>query len=539
MTKISVFQALTLLAEKYRHDPSNRARFQQINDFYLTGVRSALSQETLAGLLKDPFLTGFEVSATKKDINEDPVRRYFESHLCHNTLATSLDDLDMFLLTENFNLIFERIPDNVQDLFLAVIEAKIIPRHIDEYSDGLSKLNKPDSYQSLSPTETSGRATPEDILNDRKQKLIFIAKTMYAIIVINHKNHADDLPLNLYNLRPASPYNPINRGREERLDRDLPDKYQLQNVRPHTLGIMRSYMPLPREDALFSEEPSNYSRPADQYTYIDNHYLSSSPYSVPKKMFSNGVTPFVSSISGTMLMQLKIMAVFLHNGIFPFQAKPGDSNNVQLQLYIKSFVAFMLYNAGGHSLDEYLSILNYAIVRKEFEDLAGFSSLTLKNLFQDQNTVAFDKTIEQTIVYNNNIIQKKKIHHGIIEHREIIHKKMLEKEKEEELLNPFTFASIQTEEVSNHSDSVFTPQIKNSSIDIPIPRAPNHAYATKIRKRFNPQHMKKHNEPSNFTKKIGIPVARKGFFSSIDVEKSTAIPPAAKLSTTSSLDMRL
>jgi hypothetical protein len=479
MTKISVFQALTLLAEKYHHDPSNHAKFQQIKYIYLTGVRSSFAQKILEDLLDDPCLTNFEISAAKKDINEDPVRRYFESHLCHNTLAASLDDLDIFLLAENFNFIFELIHKRQQDLLLAIVEEQIFISNINEYSDGISKLNKSTSYQSLSPTETSGKETPEDILRDRKQKLIFIAKSMYAIVIINNQVHPDDLPLDLYNERPSSPFNPINRGREERLDIDLPYDDQEQDVRPHTLGIMRSYMPLPQGDALLAEEPSNYSRPADRYTYMENRYLSSSPHSVPKKMFSNQVTPFVSSISGTMLMQLKIMALLLRRDELPFRAEPGNLRNVQLELYIKSFVSYMLYNAGGHSLDEYLKILNYAVVHEEFEHLVGFSDLTLKNLFQDKNTVAFDKTMEQTIVYNNNIIQKKKLHDEITEQAKA------EEEEEEEYLNPFTFVSIQDEEISKLS--IFqAPPAEMPVIDARVPKPPTDAPDVKIRKKFNP-----------------------------------------------------
>jgi hypothetical protein len=410
---ISVFQALTLLAEKYGaqeylNDDSAKNTLECIKHIYLTGTLSSLSRRYVEKLLEDPRLANFDVSATKQDINEDPVRRYFESHLSHNTLATSLDELDILLLHENFHLIFALIHECDRDEFQFAVEEEISHPYVyrDEYLDALFQLNKPHSYQSLSPKTISGRLTPEDILEDRKQKLIMITKCMYASAWVNTQSLHRHLPLNIYNSRPESPYCPLNRGRKKRFSLDYPEQY----VRPHTRGIMRSYMPLPQGDALFAEEPSNYSRPADQYTFIENSHLATSPLSIPKIIFDNQVTPFVGSISGVMLMQLKVMAILVREGDLPFRADSGSSTNTQLELYMKSFVSYMLYNAGGHSLSEFLAVLDLMIVQHEFDSLVGFSCITLKQLFQDSNESAFDQTMAQTIIYNNHIIQKKKLH---------------------------------------------------------------------------------------------------------------------------------
>jgi len=417
---ISVFQALTLLAEKYSaqkylHDDSAQRRIKCIKHIYLTGARNSTARKNVQILLRDPLLKNFTISAKKQDINEDPVRRYFESHLSHNTLATSLDELDMLLLHENFHLIFALIHEDNRDEFEHLVEEKALRPHVffDEYLDALFQLNNPNSYQSLSPKTTSGRLTPEEVedkLEARKQKLIMIIKCMYASGWVNTQSPHRDLPLNIYNSRSDSPYSRDNRGRKLRLNLADPLKYPKQNVRPYTRGIMRSYMPLPQGDALLAEEPSNYSRPADQYTYQENRHLSDSPNSVPKRMFDNLVTPFVGSISGVMLMQLKVMALLFRNDSLPFCADAESPINTQLELYMKSFISYMLYNAGGHSLNEFLDVLDIMIVKHEFSSLVGFSCITLKQLFQDKNTAAFDKTMEQTIIYNNHIIQKKKLH---------------------------------------------------------------------------------------------------------------------------------
>ena len=89
---------------------------------------------------------------------------------------------------------------------------------------------------------------------------------------------------------------------------------------------------------------------------------------------------------------------------------PYREKNKQLELFFKIFIAYMIYYAGGHSLDEYFMVLSLPIVQREFQILAGFQDLTLINLFQKDNQEAFNKTREQTIIYNDNILLKKKLH---------------------------------------------------------------------------------------------------------------------------------
>ena len=66
--KITVFQALTLLANKYRDDLDNDATYQTIQSLYLSGVRSYSDAGTLDDLLEDPCLAGFVITTSKSDI---------------------------------------------------------------------------------------------------------------------------------------------------------------------------------------------------------------------------------------------------------------------------------------------------------------------------------------------------------------------------------------------------------------------------------------------------------------------------------------
>jgi len=385
--EITIFQALTLLLEKYRDTPN---RYKLIESIYLTGVRSTRERSLLNNLLEDPLLDTYIIKTTKHAINSDPVRRYFESHLCHNTLATSLDFLDIDLLEQHFNSIFNRIEKDAQDMMQPIIDGQIPPAQPQfiEYWDGLNKLNKPGSYPLFQA--------------DQKEKLRLIIKCMYAAVYVPEEMPSGFIPLNIY-FHPHSVYDKNQRGRESRIDEDRrADGHKLgvhQTVRPHTLGIMRSFMPLPAEDALLDNNPASFARAADYFTYIQGSFL------IPDQIFSNKVTPFVGSISGTMLVKLRVMAQLLRDNQLVYTDK-----HQQLELFFKTFIAYMLHHAGGHSLDEYLQVLELEIVQREFWHLNGFSNLTLTHLFQKNNAEAFHASIEQTITYNNHILLKKALH---------------------------------------------------------------------------------------------------------------------------------
>lgn len=390
--EITVFQALTLLLEKYC-DISNLDEdiCAQIKSIYLTGVRTTRQRLLLDHLLEDPLLEHYHIKTTKHAINQDPVRRYFESHLCHNTLITSLDDLDAHLLQQHFESIFNRIEDDAKCMLLPIIDGRIPPAQPQfvEYWDGLNKLNRPDSYPLFQVNQ--------------KEKLRLIIKCMYAAVFVPEEMPSGFIPLDIY-FRTNSIYHKSQRGRASRRDIDrLNDGHKTQidqTVCPHTLGIMRSFMPIAIHDALFNSVPSTFPRAADTFTYTQHRSR------IVDRIFSHKVTPFVGSISGTLLVKLRVMAQLLREHQFVYH----HDEQQQLVLFMKTFIAYMVYHAGGHSLDEYFQVLELKIVQDEFKSLPGLSNLTLPYLFQENNTKAFDTAIQQTILYNKQILLKKTLH---------------------------------------------------------------------------------------------------------------------------------
>jgi len=221
--KITVFQALTLLAKKYKDDQENQAIYQQVKHLYLSGVRTDQDQAVLAELLKNDALKDHEITDRKEDINEDPARRYFESQLCLETLSNSLDELDLGLLK-----------NNLKKVHLGKLNSE-------NYNDEIKYLKEKESFQFLKPNQEKDNKTPTQLLKARKNKLLLLQDCIYSsIAIVNSRTR--EYPLNLYPVREYV-YDPKNRGREEK---------EGQTVKTHNLGITRSYTPLPINDDLLA-----------------------------------------------------------------------------------------------------------------------------------------------------------------------------------------------------------------------------------------------------------------------------------------------
>ncbi|MCX7116297.1 MAG: hypothetical protein NTW08_10400 [Gammaproteobacteria bacterium] len=410
---ITVFQALTVLAENYRGKAQHKDIYAKIKSVYLSGVRGTNDIETLNQLLQDPLLNQYTITVDRADINEDPVRRYFESQLCHATLATSLDSLDKKTLNAYCTTLFNQL-DPVEQINLRNTVFSGTERGTSqlsginkEYGEVIRVLTLPSSTQSFKPEDPIAGQSPEAVLKDRKDKMILLSRCSITALCIINNAWDGEYPLNLYR-QSDSVYKPTHRGRTDRNDPLLPG---IQDVESQALGIMRPYMPLPRNDVLVSETPTHYVRPADYCTYMQGEHF------IPDLIFANYVTPFVNSISGTLLVQVRVMAKLMHECRLVYAANRWDDlqTQAQLKLYFKCYMAQILYHGGGHSLEEFFLVLQLPEVQEEFEDLPGFDALTLETLFKDENEMAFERSMEKSISYNHAILNKKKLHHEFTE----------------------------------------------------------------------------------------------------------------------------
>lgn len=391
--KITVFQALVMLAEKYKDDTKNEEIYKDIKSIFLTGVRTQEQKEMLNTLLKDSLFHDKEIVKDKESITNDPVRRYFESQLCNETLKNSLDRLDKNKLRYHFINVYKKLPLSLQVVIpltvynpFASIDGVASKKSdtASEYIVAIKQLRKDGSFESLSYDDKKR-------YEDRKQKMMTIVKTTHAAMAAVSQND-DAFPLPLYK-KEESVYQSKHRGRMNRTD----EEKNPQTVRSNNLGIMRSWMPLSRDDELFLEQESKYIRPVDKSTYVEGAMI-------PEFVFENLVTPFVNSISGTMLCMLRMMAALQNDENLVYQKNPE-----QLKEYFRSMVSYMILNSGGHSLNEFMQVLSLSEIQEEFKFVKGFNELDLKKMFQDENKDAFDNALSKTIKYNHMIQNKKNI----------------------------------------------------------------------------------------------------------------------------------
>ncbi len=111
--------------------------------------------------------------------------------------------------------------------------------------------------------------------------------------------------------------------------------------------------------------------------------------------FEQLMHPFVNSISGTMLTQLRACNKLLLKGKLEF-------NNIKsFSSFIKCLVSSMLYFSGGHSLNEFIFPLSIPVVKEAFQDIGNFGeTMTIYGLFYHNNEEAFMEALEKSSQYN-------------------------------------------------------------------------------------------------------------------------------------------
>lgn len=416
MMIISPFQALTILAKKYRNASPHSEEahlFLQIENLFLVGIQSEQDFVQLVKLLNDESLLSYEVALSDKEvINNDPVRRYFESILAHETLKTTIDSVDMNVLNRYFNAVYAEMSLNLRffipfTIYSGSMDSKLTRASstAPEYIAAIKKLHDPQNFLSLKPTPEEMQGldkTSEEKLYERMDKMRIIVKTVHAAMRAVNSNEKKDFPLNLYESQD-SPYSPERRGRRARKDdSDLP-----QVVRSFNLGIMRSYHPLAQDDPLYEDPhaPTSglYRRASDHSTYIPGAQMT-------EKFFSNQISPFVNSISGTMLCQLRVMAKLLEKDKLEFSSHPD-----QLKAFFKSMVSYMIYNSGGHSFQEFMSVFDLQEVKEMFKNVQIFEQINLRTIFQSENALAFRSSMNLVIDYNDLILARREFQKELLE----------------------------------------------------------------------------------------------------------------------------
>lgn len=368
---------------------------QVLKILYLSGAQTKEDKKKLEKYLSIP---NFKIQGDAKTINNDPTRRYFETHLAYQTLAYGLDDircdeLDSYCQAANKVLNHEldrRIrftsaekKDKIQKLKLK-IERVLNGQYVSEDSNIFKEYaNYIDKLKSTGDETTPVRMYVELSSNER-MKIELLTKCAFLGVMCGKYVL---MPLNIYG---QGFYSDEQKGKKM--------KDSQETTRTTHLGLMKSFMPLPIHDIAQGTEVYPYLKPSDQATFISHTKWV-------KHNFLHMVHPYSNSISGTMLCQLRLMAYFRNSGR---EAFTGDA--IDMSRFIKLLVSSLLYNGGGHTLFEFIAPLSLAAVKEEFASTPDFSDISMESMFLADNVSAFDDAIDATIQFNNVIITRQILH---------------------------------------------------------------------------------------------------------------------------------
>ncbi|MBV8801760.1 MAG: hypothetical protein JO131_02110, partial [Gammaproteobacteria bacterium] len=394
MPVLSTGQALLLLIKKYNKPPSIELKepyldkCNKLKSLYLLGPTEEEAKD-LQMLLNDPlfsepdFKENFTISKDFYVISEDPTRRYFETHLAYETLAKNISTLDHKKL-ENYMQTLDSLCSDQKE------ETKAKNTFLNELNFAIQQI---DSH----PHFHNDRFSKED--RDKLKILFNCTKKAYQLI------QEYNVPLSeIYT--NGQYFKAKNRGRI----------FKDHEAITHNFGILKSYMPVPKDDIAYAAMEFNLPKPSDGLNFDSDALWV-------KENFKRLVHPFVTSVSGTMLVQLRVIFWLYNNGtqhdvknndlennndveknhFFPFQ------KNEEFADFIKCFTSNFLYLLGGHSFYEFYGTVTTPEVVKHFNFIEDFKKINMSNLI-DGPGGAFDAAIERAIYYNDMFINKMRMH---------------------------------------------------------------------------------------------------------------------------------
>lgn len=384
--QITVGQALLLLIEAHHHSVESR---HFLEDLYLNGVKPS-QQEALQSYLQNSVLKDYEIVKTPTAIDQDPSRRYFETHLCFETLRALLAKIDVKQLKAINAYYYAQLKQRIKPADLYRIKCVLDVKSPSETK--ISNLEKEisDALCRLESRKNAAKESDSLQLSDIEKMQLFLGSAFLGIVL---GNMLTQLPLQQQALVM---YRPNHKGRTLKAD----------NATTSTLnyGILKGHMPLPLDDKARAVEPFLYLKPSEQSQFDEQAAW-------PKENFNLQVLPFSNGISSTIINQLKSIMDGLQQAPEAFAWLRKD-----MQSFFSGFIATMLFQSGGHTLYEYVAPFSLPDVVKIYnkELQIDTSKLSLNALFKDNNTQALTNAFVKTIKYNHMLLNKAKVNHEIL-----------------------------------------------------------------------------------------------------------------------------
>ncbi len=374
---ISPGQALLMLMDHHKNDKS---KLETLKKLYLLGLHTPEDEALFSECSQDPILSEFQISKDKNVINNDPTRRYFETHLAYETLKSSLNEIDIDALQTHYNNLEHEINYfnyNVRHGVRTILKGRPEDEEI-EYSYSIARIARGEIFEDL---------TPQD-----RQKLELIVKISF-LGVVNASDNIVPLPLDIYN---TGIYSYSARGKTLKSNQD--------STRNSALGLLKGEMPIAQDDIAHSKTIPPFLKPSDQSDFQDNAQWVESN-------FKQLVHPFSNSISGTVLGQIRTVASFNKWG-----SNSLIDSTEKIRVFFKHFIATRLFINGGHTLNEYSSPFSIAEVKTYFDhlNLPDVEKINIESMFYTGNETAFNQALDDAIKYNNQIIQRQNVRAALL-----------------------------------------------------------------------------------------------------------------------------
>ena len=363
---ISPGQGLLLLIEKNK---DNEEVLNRLKKLYLCGAENETESDEIKDLLKNEKLSDYEISYDSKIINDDPTRRYFETHLAYESLKFNLNDINLKEMTDYVDQLKRFIPSE--------------PKELREYIESVLRGEGDSEYPVYIKRIKEGALFSELSIEDREKICCLVSSAYLGVVAIQFNT----MPINIYG---TGIYSDASKGKTLVQDQ--------QTTRNQNLGLLKGHMPLALNDIARADSPLPYLKPSDQATFVEHANWV-------KINFDKLTHPFSNSISGTMLCQLRSLAKLNQSGSALFVKSASE-----MQKYLQLFTSSMLFGSGGHTLGEFTAPIGLDAVQKEFRSNGGIKSINLESMYLTGNEAGFNSALQDSINYNNMVLSRRRVH---------------------------------------------------------------------------------------------------------------------------------
>ena len=239
---LSPGQGLLILIDYYKKDPT---KIEQLKKLYLSGAQNKKDDQEIRRLLKDTLLADYQISYDKHIINNDPTRRYFETHLAYESLKNGLVKLNKNALISQFESLKNLLPEKGLAMVDHILNGEFRENDhnlLKEFSDYVAKIKSGKIFEQLLP--------------DDREKIELLAKCFFLSVITTI---LIPLPLDIYG---TGMYYEQSKGKII-----IPGQ---ESTRNHHFGLMKGHMPLALDDIARSTQEIPYSKPSDQASFVDN-----------------------------------------------------------------------------------------------------------------------------------------------------------------------------------------------------------------------------------------------------------------------------